>query len=182
MNRGYYKFYRKMWDNPLITKDPEHIAVWVYLMSFATHQPFDVWFNGQRITLQPGQLVTGRKKIAEITHVEESKVKRILTEYKIAQQIDQQVTSHGSVITILKWNEYQKSDQQIDQQVTSQWPTSDQPVTTIQEYKEYKEQTNKHISTNADKFGLSVKDYIRARARASEAGISVEEYLKRGES
>lgn len=136
---GWIKIHRKIWDNPVVTKDPARIATWVWLITHATHKPYDTLFGGKRITLQPGQLVTGRSKLAQELHLSDSRVKRILYEFKIDQQIDQLATPRGSLITIKNWHKYQDSDQLIDQQSTSYRPTGDQLATTKQEYKELKE-------------------------------------------
>lgn len=142
---GWIKVHRKMLDNPIVFKDPDHLAVWMYLLLTATHQSRPTMFGGRKIILKPGQLVTGRKKISEQTGVEESKVKRILNTFKTEQQIDQQGKRYGSLISILEWDKYQDVDQQNAQQVTNECPTSDQQVTTKQECKNDKNDKNKDI-------------------------------------
>ncbi len=139
---GWVKIHRKLLDNPIVMKDTEHFAVWVYLLLNATHKQHPAVFDGEKIILQPGQLITGRKKISSATKVSESKVRRILKSFKSDHQIDQRTTSQGSLISILNWVKYQESDQQTDQQVTNKWPTSDQQVTTIQECKNGKNGKN----------------------------------------
>jgi hypothetical protein len=116
---GWIKLHRKMLDNPIVNKDSEHLAVWIYLLLNATHKDYDVLFEGKRITLKPGQLITGRKTISEKLNISESKVQRILKTFKSEQQIEQQTTSRNRLITIVSWNEYQKSEQQIEQQVNN---------------------------------------------------------------
>lgn len=132
-----------MLDNPVVFKDADHLAVWMYLLLEATHQDYPKMFGGKKIVLKPGQLITGRKVISEKTGVEESKVKRILKVFKSEQQIDQQAERYGSIITILSWDKYQCNDQQNAQQVTNECPTSDQRVTTLQEHKNRRTQEQK---------------------------------------
>ena len=126
---GWVKLHRRLLDNPR-SGDPEWVAVWVYLLLNATHQPYRVNFDGHIIELQPGQLVSGRLAIADATGVHESKVKRILAAMKTDQQIDQQAGVHGSIFTVRNWQTYQNCDQQNGQQVTSDRPASDQRLTT----------------------------------------------------
>lgn len=126
---GWIKLHRKIWENPIVTKDSEYLAVWIWLLTHAEHkEKYELW-GGQKIKLSTGQLITGRKKIAKETGVNESKVKRILFDFKSDQQIDQQSNTQGSLITILAWNKYQIKDQQSDQRVTNERPTSDQQTT-----------------------------------------------------
>ena len=136
---GWIKLHRKIWDSPTVTRDSDYLAVWIYLITHATHKEYKTYFNGAKIVVKPGQLITGRKKIAEITRVSESKIKRILESFKSDQQIDQQTNPRGSLISIINWDKYQLSDQQNDQQMTNKRPTNDQQMTTIQELKELEE-------------------------------------------
>ena len=144
MNReeGWFKVFRSMFNNPVVMKDADHLALWIYLLGQASHKPHDTVFGGKRITLQPGQLITGRKKLAGVLKIDPSKVKRILKEFKNEHQIDQQSERYGSLISIVNWSPYQQDDQQSDQRATNERPTSDQRVTTIQECKNDKNGKN----------------------------------------
>lgn len=128
--KGWVCLHRKTLENPIVFKDTDYLGVWVYLLLNATHKEINVMFAGKKITLKPGQLITGRKSISAFLNVNESKVKRILKAFENDQQIDRQRSNKNSLITILNWDKYQKDDQQNDQQVTSKRPTSDQQVTT----------------------------------------------------
>lgn len=130
INNGWIKLHRSMLENPTIMKDAERIAIWIYLLLSATHQDIDVDFNGKRMTLKPGQLITGRRKIAAEIKVNESKVERVLNRFETEQQIEQQKTRHNRLITILKWEEYQQIEPLIEQQVNNYRTTSEQQVNT----------------------------------------------------
>lgn len=149
MNReeGWFKLFRSMFNNPVVMKDADHLALWVYLLGQASHKPHDTVFGGKRITLQPGQLITGRNKLASVLKIDPSKVKRILKEFKSEHQIDQQSERYGSLISIVNWSQYQQDDQRSDQRVTNERPTSDQRVTTIQECKNDKNGKNERNNT-----------------------------------
>ena len=129
-DNGWIKLHRKIWNNPIVTKDADHLAVWIYLLTHANHKDKDALFGTKRITVHPGQLITGRLKIAENTGVSSSKVYRILKLFKSEQQIEQQSNSCHSLITIVRWNEYQQSEQQTEQQLNNEWTTSEQRVNT----------------------------------------------------
>lgn len=137
MNTGWIKLHRSLHDNPR-ARDPDWVAVWVYLLLHATHKPHKTLFGGNVVELQPGQLVTGRKKISLETGVNEPKTKRVLSCLESDHQIGRQRCSTSSLITITKWDQYQASDQPNGQQMDSEWTASGQPVDTIQEGKEKK--------------------------------------------
>lgn len=109
---GYIKLYRKLLDNPIIMKDNDYLAVWIYLLLNATHKEIEAVFNGEKIILKKGQLITGRKSISQKLGISESKTQRILKCYEIEQQIEQQTSTRNRLITILAWKEYQVSEQQ----------------------------------------------------------------------
>lgn len=119
MNIGYIKLYRKIFDNPILSKDKDYFIVFIYLLVNATHEAKTVKILEQYIDLKPGQLVTGRRKISEKCHVEESKVTRILNRLQNEHQIEQQTTNKFRVITIVNWNKYQFDEQQNDEKVNT---------------------------------------------------------------
>lgn len=118
-NNGYIKFFRKTFDNPVICKDADHLATWLYLLANATYKDYDVIFDNKRITLKAGQLITGRKKIAEKLRIDENKVQRILKLFENEQQIEQQTSRRNRLISIVNWNKYQENEQQNEQQVNN---------------------------------------------------------------
>ena len=137
-NNGWIKLHRKLLDNPVVMKDSDHLAVWIYLLLNASHTEYPVLFGGKKISLKAGQLITGRKSIASTLGISESKVRRILDLFEIDQQIDRQRSNKNSLVSILNWDKYQIFDQQIDQQATNKRPTSDQQVTTNKNNKNIK--------------------------------------------
>jgi len=68
--------------------DPEFLAIIIYLLVQAQWKPTAGFFNGRPITLQPGQLITGRFKLASQTGVHASKVQRVLEWLKNDHLID----------------------------------------------------------------------------------------------
>lgn len=116
---GWVKIHRKIFDNPIVCKDTEHLAVWIYLLLQATHKEMSVVFDKERMTLKKGQLITGRKIISERTKVSESKVQRILKAFEDEQQIEQQTTNRKRLITVVNWEFYQETEQQSEQQLNS---------------------------------------------------------------
>lgn len=156
---GWIKLNRKLLDNPIITKDAVHLAVWIYLLLNAE------WQEGAR--LKPGQLITTRKKIAEQLNISESKVYRTLNELQTEQQIEQLSTSQGTVISIVNWNKYQKGEQQTEQrteqQVNSDRTASEQQVNNLPIIKEYMNiKNNNNINNQKEEEELRLK---RLKAR-----------------
>jgi len=159
---GWIRSYRKMFDNPVVCKDADHYAVWGYLLHYAAHEPYDVMFNGKRITLKPGELITSRYAIAHKFSISESKVQRILKTFEIERQIELQATRHGRLIYIVNWNKYQKVEPQNEPQVNHKWTTSEPQVNANKNIKNVKneriEEVNKLSSLRSDNSSITT-DY-----------------------
>lgn len=142
MKTGWFKFYRKALDNPIVSKDSDHLAIWVWLLTEAYVFPCDRLFGKERITVNPGQLITSAEQIGRELKCSESKVKRVLKAFESDRQIEQRSTRYGRLITILRWDEYQSSERQDERQVTDKWTTSDRQVNATKEYKNNKNSKN----------------------------------------
>ena len=116
MNAGWIKLHRKLLDNP-ISRKPNYSHLWVTLLLKAQHKQSDFTWNGQRQTLLPGQLMTGRKELSQETGIAESTVERILKYFESEHQVEQKKTTKFRIITITNWEKYQtpkKNEQQAD--------------------------------------------------------------------
>jgi len=142
MHRGYIKIWRKFADNPRFN-DPQYLAVWIWLLLLATHKPIEKVFKGKTITLQPGQLITGRTFLSQKTGVNRSKIERILQTMKIEHQIEQQTSNKNRLISICNWKLYQQNEHQFEQQVSNNRATSEQQVSTYKNDKNDKNDKNK---------------------------------------
>ncbi len=166
---GYIKAYRSMLDNPVVCKDSEYFAVWCYLLLNATHKEQSVLFKGEKIILKPGQLITGRIKIAEHFKISESKVQRILKSFESEQQIEQQISNKNRLITILKWNLYQCGEQQIEQQVNNNRTTTEHQADNNRTTTEQQLNTNKN-----DKNDKNVKNDKNERSIVNNTSLKAE--------
>lgn len=153
-----------MLDNPVVCKDSEYFAVWCYLLLNATHKEQPVLFKGEKIILKPGQLITGRIKIAEHFKISESKVQRILKSFESEQQIEQQISNKNRLITILHWDLYQCSEQQIEQQVNNNRTTTEQQVNTNKNDKNDK--NDKNVKNDKNERSIVNNTSLKAEADA----------------
>lgn len=108
-----------------------------------------LYLMGEKITLKPGQLITGRKVLSSELKIDENKVTRILKTFENEQQIEQQTSNKNRLITIVSWDVYQKGEQRNNQQVNNKRTTDEQQVNTnknnknIKDIKKYKEKQPK---------------------------------------
>lgn len=136
---GWIKLHRKTLNNPIVMKDADHLAVWVYLLLKATRVVHNSIFDGKNIELKPGQLIIGRRRIGSDMGIHESKVQRILKCFESEHLFKQQTSNKSRLISILKWKEYQINEQADEQQLNNKRTTTEQQANTIQEVLELKE-------------------------------------------
>ena len=139
---GWIKLYRKIMENPIVAKDADHLAIWVYLLLNATHEAYPALFKGKKIVLQQGQLLTGRKAISDRLAISESKVQRVLDDFKNEHQIEQQTSNKNRLISIVNWDFYQGSEHQIELQMNGKRTTDEQQVNTNKNVKNDKNVKN----------------------------------------
>ncbi len=164
---GYIKSFRKTEDNPIVCKDNDYFRVWYYLLHNATHTECEILFDGKKIVLKKGQLITGRKMISNKCNISESKVERILKVFKNEHQIEQQTSSKKRLITILNWYQYQQNEQQNGQQVNNKWTTSEQQVDTNKNVK--------NVRNNNNSSSSNIYDFVEQNLGRTLSSIEYEE-------
>jgi hypothetical protein len=163
---GWIKLHRKVLENPIACKDSDHLAVWNYILLNATHREYPVVFSGQRISLKPGQLITGRKVIAEKFKISESKVQRILKAFESEHQIEQTTSNENRLISVISWEEYQGLEQQVEQPVNNQRTTDEQRVNTNKNVKNVKNERNTppaQLPFSSDAFLFAWNEWVTHR-------------------
>lgn len=103
---GWLKLYRSILDSAVF-QDAEILKVWIWLLCNVAFEQHDTICYGKVIHLKPGQIATGRKKIAQCTDLSENKVYRALTTLKSLGNIEIKATNKYSIITVVNWDKYQ---------------------------------------------------------------------------
>ena len=135
MQETFIKLYRKFIDWEWFG-DAHMVKLFIYLL--ITAQAFDGVSNG--IEVKRGELVTGRKKLARLLDMSEMQIRRYLDKLQKSGEITIKTTNKYSVITIVKYSDYQgateKSNQQNNQQITNKQPTNNHYKRKIESNKE----------------------------------------------
>lgn len=118
-NNGFVKLHRKIlqwgWFH-----DHNTLVVFIYLLLMANFEEHE--YRGTK--LKPGQLVSGRKRIAEDLGMSEQSVRTALTHLKSTNEITIKTTKLFSIITIVNYEQYQEINQVTNQQSTNNQPTT----------------------------------------------------------
>lgn len=165
---GWIKFYRKIRTNPIFN-DLQLYRLWSICLMEASHKEHDQPVGKQVVRLDPGQFVTGRYDLKDMYNnglkqnerVGESTVWRWLKGLENRGYLTINSNSKFSLISIVKWRDYQGEDekneqqdeQQNEQQVNSKWTASGQQVDTNKNGNKGKNgEKDKDISTEIRNF------------------------------
>jgi hypothetical protein len=134
---GYVKLHRKMWDNPYLRR-PNYLAVWVYLLTHASHKEVDVMFKGKREKLLPGQLLTSSRIIHRQTSCPHPTVRRVLAIFAESEaMIELRTDRQKTLVTIKNWAQYQgRSEPRIEPRVSHERATSEPQNKNVKNVKE----------------------------------------------
>lgn len=144
---SWFKVERSIFENGIINRDSEYLAIWIYLLSRAAYKPQQFIFNGKPIELYEGQFITSRKKISDALGITESKVQRVLSLFEKAHLIEQQTCSKNRIITVLGQPLCQKSEQANERLTNGSRTAFEQQTNTNKKEKK----DNKYIRYNSER-------------------------------
>lgn len=109
MERGYIKLYRALLDNQFWEERPfSRGQAWVDLLLLTNHKPGYLRIRGNRVAVKRGQCGWSVKALAERWGWSRGKAQRFLDELQNEHQIEQQKNSVTTLITIVKYEQYQE--------------------------------------------------------------------------
>ena len=142
MENSYIKILRKLkgWE---WYKKPNMVHLFIHLLLSANF----VKGKFQGIDVERGQFITGIKKLSADTGISEQSLRTCLKRLKLTGEITIKSTSEFSLVTIVKYNDYQQyekeSTHKSTHKSTNNQQTINKPSTTIEE--EIKEEKRKEV-------------------------------------
>lgn len=102
MQNGWIKLHNKFLKWEWYQK-PEMVHLFIHFLLSANYKE-NSW---QGVKIKPGQLVIGRKKLAETLGISQQTLRTCITRLKSTNEITTKSTNKYTVITILNWSKYQ---------------------------------------------------------------------------
>lgn len=102
MRGGYIKLHRKFTEWKWY-HDPNTARVFLHLLLTASWEESE--YRGYKI--KPGQVVTGRKKLAKELKLSEKAIRTALEHLKSTNEVAIKTTNKFSIITVVNWRKYQ---------------------------------------------------------------------------
>ncbi len=102
------------------------------------------WKEGkfQGIIIPRGSFVSSIGKLAEETSLTIREVRTAISHLKLTNEVTSKSTNKFTIFTVNNYDWYQSNDKPKDNQATNERQSNDIQTTTIEEYKEYKEEKN----------------------------------------
>ena len=153
---GYIKLYRKLiqwgWYQDNVVK-----SLFLHFLLTASFKDFS-WMGRQ---LKAGQLITGRKKLAEELNFSERQIRTAIEKLKSTGEVTCETTNKFSIITVVNWEDYQSNEEIPTNTSTNERPTKDQQATNERPHR-------KNVKNNKN-----VKKYnTRTREETYQSGYS----------
>lgn len=102
---GWIKLHRRFCDWEWY-EEPDTVRLFIHLLLKSNHEKKE-W---KGIEILPGQLVTGRHKLAEELRLTERRIRTSINRLKSTSEIAIKTTNKYSIISICKWDEYQSGN------------------------------------------------------------------------
>lgn len=141
MHRGYIAIWRKILDWEWYSDLPTRV-LFLHLLIKANHSPKQ-W---KGISIEPGEVLTGRFALAKETGLSEQQVRSSLSKLKSTNDITIKTTNKNSIIKLNNYDSHRPSNQQDNQQITNKQPTNNQQITTTKKEKNVKNEENDNNS------------------------------------
>lgn len=175
-SNGWVKLYHEAIDGD-IGDDPFVLGTFAKLLIWANWKEGSAKFDGKRVTLSPGQLITGLRELSPDVELDPylHRIRRALTYLMERGTITQQTSNRGRLITICNWDKYQGRDSITRNETASQEQAArKQTANRPQLSKEYKKEEN--TNTGSEEVKTAIEEW---RKTLLARGISKNPYSDR---
>ena len=122
MNEGWIALHRKIYNSKDFNNQLE-VAVFLYLVSMASHKPVNVIYRKKKLTLKRGEVSIAYKDLAKKFDLSERKIRTIISNLIHSGNLDQTLHKNLSIYTIVKYSKYQDVPVKTDQTLTDRTTT-----------------------------------------------------------
>lgn len=143
MDKGWISIHRKIVENPYYFSEPfTKIQAWIDMIIIANHKPGTFFKRGIKVGVKRGQIGYDLDSLAKRWMWSRGKVERYLNVLENEKQITRQKTNVTTLISITKYDDYQK--------IVTQTTTQTVKQATTQTEKQTVKQTDTNNNDNKD--------------------------------
>ena len=122
MTEGWIALHRKIYNSKDFNNQLE-VAVFLYLVSMASHKPVNVIYRKKKLTLKRGEVSIAYKDLAKKFDLSERKIRTIIANLIHSGNLNQTLHKNLSIYTIVKYSKYQDVPVKTDQTLTDRTTT-----------------------------------------------------------
>ena len=134
MTEGWIALHRKIYNSKDFNNQLE-VAVFLYLVSMASHKPVNVIYRKKKLTLKRGEVSIAYKDLAKKFDLSERKIRTIISNLIHSGNLNQTLHKNLSIYTIVKYSKYQDVPVKTDQTLTDRTTTIYTNTTSIDKNK-----------------------------------------------
>lgn len=109
---GWVKLHRSLADKDIV-QNPFLLSLWVYLLLIANYKESQIIWEGKQRILQPGQCLMKLRELSKKWDCSPTTIWKWLHYLVESERISLEPRTHGTVITIRNWNEYQLIEDEV---------------------------------------------------------------------
>ncbi|MFG6116927.1 DnaD domain-containing protein [Halobacillus sp. MO56] len=165
---GWLKLHRKILHSEIFENE-KLLKIFIYCLTKSSHKYTNSRVGRQKVELEPGQFIFGRKKASSELNMKESTVRDYLKILEEDGVISIHSTNKYSVITVDNWAIYQSNDEEYDNKTTTDKHHNDNSLTSAgqqkdtykneQELKEVKNVKEFITTTTSEPVGEAIQFY-----------------------
>ena len=122
MTEGWIALHRKIYNSKDFNNQLE-VAVFLYLVSMASHKQVNVIYRKKKLTLKRGEVSIAYKDLAKKFDLSERKIRTIISNLVHSGNLNQTLHKNLSIYTIVKYSKYQDLPVKTDQTLTDRTTT-----------------------------------------------------------
>ena len=122
MTEGWIALHRKIYNSKDFNNQLE-VAVFLYLVSMASHKQVNVIYRKKKLTLKRGEVSIAYKDLAKKFDLSERKIRTIISNLIHSGNLNQTLHKNLSIYTIVKYSKYQDVPVKTDQTLTDRTTT-----------------------------------------------------------
>jgi len=122
MTEGWIALHRKIYNSKDFNNQLE-VAVFLYLVSMASHKQVNLIYRKKKLTLKRGEVSIAYKDLAKKFDLSERKIRTIISNLIHSGNLNQTLHKNLSIYTIVKYSKYQDVPVKTDQTLTDRTTT-----------------------------------------------------------
>ena len=113
MNDGWIILHRKIYNSTDFNNQLE-VAVFMYLLTMASHKPIKVVYRKKKLTLNRGDVSIAYRDLAKKFNISKDKVRTVVKNLIASGNVRQTLHKRLSIFTIVKYEKYQQIEKNQD--------------------------------------------------------------------